>query len=95
MNPEKEEIIYEHAPEDASMNNYNWHILSLCQSTMDIQLNVGRSTLGYITKYITKSEDMLKATLHGDAADQNQGKKNSNSGCGEKSCKSVKCDMGV
>lgn len=41
------------------------HILKMSRSTMDMQLNVGHKTLSYICKYISKSEDLLKATVAG------------------------------
>lgn len=75
MNHETEEITYERTVEDRWVNNYNWHILSMCQSTMDMQLNLGTRTLGYISKYITKADSLLKAAIQEDNIGCGQGKR--------------------
>lgn len=60
---ERDQVVYERTQQDRWVNPYNMHILKMCRSTMDIQLNLGRRTLSYICKYISKSEDLLKATV--------------------------------
>jgi hypothetical protein len=63
IDTEHENIVYQRGPMDCWVNPYNMHLLKMSRSTMDMQLNVGRKTLSYICKYISKSEDLLKAMV--------------------------------
>lgn len=74
MNHETEEITYKRSAQDQWVNGYNWHNLALSQSSMDIQLNLGSRMLSNISKYIAKSDDLLKATIQGDNTGHGQGK---------------------